>query len=115
MPLSAPARALARLAAGPLLVLALVTPAAAQATRTLTACTPDALAACAELRLTASPGLFEVALRTLGAGGQPLLPVALYNVVLGTGAPSAATPGGGGVVPAAAGGATINDASPWDV
>jgi hypothetical protein len=89
---------------------------AAAQTRTLTVCTPDALAVCAELRFTASPGAFELALRALDAAGAPGLPVSLYNVVLGTGAP--ADPGGGAstpLPPVGVGGAVVGDASAWDL
>jgi hypothetical protein len=84
-------------------------------TRTLTACTPGALAACAELRLTAGPSLFELALRTVGAAGEPGLPVSVYNLVLGTGTAAAGAPVTTLLAPAAEGGAVVRDASPWEV
>jgi hypothetical protein len=111
-----PAR-LARLAA-PLAIASAALPAAslgAQGTRTLTACTPDALAICAELRLTSSPGLFEIALRTHGSLGQPASPVSVYNLVFATGSPTALLPVSTAVPPMAEGGAIVVDASPWDV
>jgi hypothetical protein len=92
--------------------------------RTLTACTPgvpSALAVCTELRLTSGPAgastAFELALRTIGGtGADAALPIAVYNLVLGTGASPDA---GGGrsalVVPTSVGGATISDASAWDL
>ena len=83
--------------------------------RTLTACTSDALAACAELRLTAGPSAFEIALRTVGALGSPALPLSIYNLVLGTGAAAAPSPVSTLLPPAAAGGAVVGNASEWEV
>jgi hypothetical protein len=112
-------RTLARVfaAALPAAALLVASPGRAAAqTRTLTACTPDALAVCAELRLTASAGAFELALRALDATGAPGLPVSLYNLVLGTGA--AMDPAGGvstSLPPLAEGGAVVGDATAWDL
>lgn len=97
------------------LVLIATSDAGAQRIRTLTACTPDALAVCAELRLTTAPGAFELAVRTVGSA-QATLPISIYNLVLGTGAPALAgvgitTP----VAPMAVGGAVITDAAPWEL
>ena len=108
----------AALAVGCFAALATSTAAAhAQSTsRTLTACTPGALSVCAELRLTSGPSAFELALRTIDPPTTAALPVSVYNLVLGTGA--AADVGGGRgapVTPMALGGATVSDASPWDV
>jgi hypothetical protein len=107
------ARTLVSLAA----VLAATSPrvTAAQLTRTLTTCTPDALAICAELRLTATAGIFEIGLRTVGATGVPALPIAVYNLVLGTGAPAALAPLSTNLVSAGVGGATVSDPTPWEV
>jgi hypothetical protein len=110
----------AALAVGCLAALATSTAAVhAQSTvRTLTACTPGAFSVCAELRLTSGPSAFELALRTIGAtGANAALPVSVYNLVLGTGAPAVA-PGAEGstlVAPVAIGGAVVTDASAWDV
>lgn len=89
--------------------------AAAQTTRTLTACTPDALGVCTELQLTAGPRWFEIALRTVGATGSATAPLSVYNLVLGTGAAAVGTPVATDVAPVAIGGATVADASPWEV
>src|SRR3712207_6114632 len=67
-----------------LAVLASVPAPAAAQPRTLTACTPDGLAVCSELRLTTAPSVFEIALRTIGSTAQPTLPVSVYNLVLAT-------------------------------
>ena len=73
--------------------------------RTFTACTPDLLAVCAELRLTAGPSTFEIGVRTLAANGVPGLPVSLYNLIFGTGATAAITPVTTNAMPVAVGGA----------
>jgi hypothetical protein len=120
------APALGALVAALLLPLAVLPHVAdAQPTiRTLTACTPgaaSALTVCTELRLTSGstgvPAAFELALRTVGAtGADAALPVSVYNLVLGTGAASDAAGGRGTLVtPAALGGATVSDMSPWDL
>jgi hypothetical protein len=108
--------AIARVAAALLAaVLATVPVPGGAQTRTLTACTPDPLAVCAELRLTAGPSAFELALRAIGSTSQPLLPVAVYNLVLSTGAPVAAAPVSVLVSPVPVGGAALSDASDWDL
>jgi hypothetical protein len=94
--------------------LTLVAPVLAQS-RTFTACTPDALAVCTEVRLTATPSVFEIALRTVGATGSPSTPVSVYNLIFGTGAVAAMTPVDHAVAPVGAGGATVNDGSAWDL
>ena len=81
--------------------------AAAAQQRTLTACTPDAQPVCAELRLTAGPGFFEIALRTLGATGAPALPVSAYNLILATGAAPGVTPITLDLAPVPVGGAAV--------
>ena len=97
------------------LLLPLAAPAARAQTRTLTLCTPDALAVCAELRLSASPGLFEIALRTIGSTVDPLLPVSVYNLVFDTGGPRIIVPVSMFVPPVGVGGAVVSDASDWEV
>jgi hypothetical protein len=109
----------AALAVGCLVALATSTAAAhAQSTvRTLTACTPGAFSVCTELRLTSGPSAFELALRTIDPPAIAAPPIAVYNLVLGTGAPAVA-PGAEGstlVAPVAIGGAVVSDASGWDV
>lgn len=88
--------------------------AGAQRARTFTACTPDALAFCAELRLTAGPTTFELALRTLG-GAPATSPFSFYNLVLGTGAAAAAVPRTTALTSGAVGGAAVTDARPWEL
>ena len=83
-------------------------------TRMFTACTPDALAVCAEVRLTSGPSLFVIGIRNLGAGNT-MLPTSVYNLIFSTGAPASAVPGDISPVPVASGGATVSDASPWDL
>jgi hypothetical protein len=83
--------------------------------RTLTACTPDALAVCTELRLTTGLNLFEIGLRAIGSAGSPALPVSVYNLVLGTGAAAAPSPVSTLMPPVGLGGATVSDASPWEI
>lgn len=102
---------------GLLVLAALLAPTrtALAQSRTFTTCTPDLLAVCAELRLTAGPSAFEIGIRTIGANGSPGLPVSLYNLIFGTGADAANTPVTTSVTPAAAGGAAVWDASPWDL
>lgn len=90
-------------------------PAAAQDHRTLTACTAGALAACAELRLTAGPDRVEIALGARGATGAPLLPTSLYNLVLGTGAEPAAEGRATLATPTEVGSAVVHDASAWEI
>lgn len=102
---------------GVLAVLLAVLPAAApaQRARTLTACTSVTFTACAELRLTAGPDAFELALRAIGDPADATRPVAFYNLVLGTGAPSAAGPRSTLLPPAGASGATVSDSADWEV
>lgn len=107
------------------LLLAVPWPAGLQAQAShFLACTTATLADCAELRLTSTVGggtggttLFEIALRNAGSTTQPALPTSVYNLVLGTGLPAAASGSevSAQVVPVPIGGATLADASPWDV
>lgn len=108
---------LAVVGSGLLLVAAGRAPAAAQlpSPRTFTACTPGALTGCAELRLTAGPSLFEIALRAVGVTGAPAVPISVYNLVLGTGAAAVGTPVPTLLGPIAEGGATVSNASDWEV
>lgn len=99
-------------AAGALTLLA--TPAAAQV-RTLTACTPDALGVCTELRFGAVGGFFQLGVRAIGSVAQPSLPVAMYNLVLGTGADAVGLPADWFLPPVGAGGAVVSDASDWEL
>ena len=107
------------------LLLALLSAASARAqTSQFLACTSGALANCADVRLTLTPGggtggatLFEIALRNAGSATQPALPTSVYNLVFGTGLPAAA-PGSEVselIVPIPVGGATLTDASGWDL
>jgi hypothetical protein len=110
--------------AGALLLVALTTARAHAQSNDFLACTPGVLANCTEVRLTATPGggtggatLFEIALRNAGALTQPALPTSVYNLVFGTGLPATA-PGSEVselIVPIPVGGATLADASGWDL
>jgi hypothetical protein len=110
--------------AGALLLALLSTASARAQTSHFLACTPGALANCAEVLLTSTPGggtggatLFEIALRNAGSSTQPGLPTSVYNLVFGTGLPSAA-PGSEVselIVPVPVGGATLTDVSGWDL
>ena len=78
------------------LLVSLVAARAGAQTSDVTVCTPGALANCAELRLTATPGggaggttLFEIAVGNLGSTADPTLPTSVYNLVFGTGLPAA--------------------------
>ena len=84
--------------------------------RALTACTPDALAICAELQLgPANAGLFQIGVRTIGSATQPQLPVSLYNLIFGTGSSGSLNPVSTLLAPLGVGGATISDASDWEI
>lgn len=100
-----------------LAALVAVVPAAApaQASRTLTACTAAAFTACAELRLTAGPDAFELALRAIGDAADATRPVAFYNLVLGTGAWPAARSRSTLLPPTGEGGATVGDPANWEL
>lgn len=87
----------------------------AQTVRTLTACTPDALGICADLRLTATANFFEIGIRAITATGTPTTPISVYNLIFNTGATAVATPITTNVAPGATGGATISDNSVWEV
>jgi hypothetical protein len=83
----------------------------AQVGSTFQACTTGSLVNCAIIRLTAKPGLFEIALRNAGSGG---LATSINYLAFVTGIPAASpdnvsTP----VTPTAHGGATISDPSDW--
>jgi hypothetical protein len=110
--------------AGALLLACLPASGARAQTSDFVACTTGALANCAEIRLTSTPGggtggstLFEIALRNVGSTTRPTLPTSVYNLVLGTGlaavAPAASV--SASVVPLAVGGATLTDPSAWDL
>ena len=87
------------------------------------ACSQGALANCANIRLTSTPGagfggsnLFEIALANLGSQSSPTLSTSVYFMSLLTG--DAAVAPGSEVdaypTPVALGGATIADASSWN-
>jgi hypothetical protein len=98
------------------LVLALAPRGMVAQTRTLIACTPDALAVCTELQFGAvGGGLLRLGLRVIGATTEPLLPVATYNLVLATGAAPATTPADVFLPPVGVGGAVVSDPSNWEV
>jgi hypothetical protein len=61
--------------------------------------------------------LFQIALRNAGSTARPTLPTSVYNLVFGTGLPTAApgTEVSAAIVPVAVGGATRTDDSPWDL
>lgn len=96
----------------------------AQTSSAFTACTPGVLSDCAVIQLTSQLGIgpggtnfFEIALRNLGSQTTPSMATSIYNLVFGTG--QAAAPSGSeidaAVVPTAVGGATVTDASTWDL
>lgn len=88
------------------------------------ACSQGALANCANIRLTSTLGagsggsnLFEIALSNLGSQSTPTLSTSVYFLSLLTGQ-APATPGtetDAFPTPTALGGATISDASSWNV
>lgn len=87
----------------------------AQSVRTITACTPDALGICADLRLTSSTNFFEIGIRAITATGTPTAPISLYNLIFGTGGALAAAPISNTPAPVATGGATVSDPTAWDL
>lgn len=98
--------------------------AASAQTSEFRACTLTTLETCAQINLSQQLGigpgglnLFSIALQNLGSSTQPLLPSALFYVMLNTGH-DVAEPGtevDALVTPQAAGGATLADASEWSL
>lgn len=111
----------------PLCTVALVvtpTIAAAQSASEFTACSTGALSNCAVISLASQLGvgpggtnLFQIAIANLGSQATPSLATTIYNLVFLTGQSPA--PSGSEIdaslAPVAQGGATITDATPWDV
>jgi len=97
------------------LLIVFAVPVAAQM-RTLTACTPDQLAICAEMQFgTLTNGHFQIGLRTIGASSDLTLPISIYNLVFSTGAPVVNNPQSTLLPPVAFGGASVSDPSDWEI
>ncbi|MCU0616543.1 MAG: PEP-CTERM sorting domain-containing protein [Gemmatimonadaceae bacterium] len=94
---------------------------AAAQTNSFRACTQGVLRNCADLEFRVSSGggadFFEVLVRNLGSSTTPSLATSIYNLVFTTGAPPVdpANTIAESVAPIAEGGATVTDATPWDL
>lgn len=103
---------------------AFAAPSGAQTSSSFTACSQGSLQNCSVISLTSELGvgfggtnLFEIAVRNLGSQTTPSLATTIYNLVFSTGQAPASSGSEIDVslTPATRGGATISDASEWDL
>jgi hypothetical protein len=117
-------RVVAVLGSSGLLMIGLPRISQAQTESSFTACTTGVLSNCSVIQLTSQLGIgpggtnfFEIAIQNSGSQATPTAATSIYNLVFATGQPDAVagTEIDASVTPADRGGASVIDASPWDL